>query len=53
MIAPSCHIWVVHSYEGIFTDQAVAYYEEHAKGGYRAAFCSAELEVQAEQKRRW
>src|SRR6266571_430657 len=33
VFAPTCPTWVVHSYDGIFTDQAVAYYEERAKGG--------------------
>jgi len=31
--APTCPTWVTSAYEGVFTDQAVAYYEERAKGG--------------------
>src|SRR3954452_22092046 len=31
--APTCPTWVASPYEGAFTDQAVAYYEERAKGG--------------------
>jgi len=31
--APTCPTWVTSPYEGVFTDQAVAYYEERAKGG--------------------
>ncbi len=31
--APTCPVWVRSPYEGAFTDQAVAYYEERAKGG--------------------
>jgi 2,4-dienoyl-CoA reductase-like NADH-dependent reductase (Old Yellow Enzyme family)/thioredoxin reductase len=33
VFAPTCPTWVANPYEGIFTDQAVAYYEERAKGG--------------------
>src|SRR5438105_4683669 len=33
VFAPTCPTWVADPYEGIFTDQAVAYYEERAKGG--------------------
>ena len=33
VFAPTCPTWVASPYEGIFTDQAVAYYEERAKGG--------------------
>jgi 2,4-dienoyl-CoA reductase-like NADH-dependent reductase (Old Yellow Enzyme family)/thioredoxin reductase len=33
VFAPTCPTWVVDSYDGVFTDQAVAYYEERAKGG--------------------
>lgn len=31
--APTCPVWVRSPYEGSFTDQAVAYYEERARGG--------------------
>lgn len=31
--APTCPTWVADPHEGTFTDQAVAYYEERAKGG--------------------
>ena len=33
VFAPTCPTWVTSPYEGRFTDQAVAYYEERAKGG--------------------
>jgi 2,4-dienoyl-CoA reductase-like NADH-dependent reductase (Old Yellow Enzyme family)/thioredoxin reductase len=33
MFAPTCPVWVRSPYEGIFTEQAVAYYEERARGG--------------------
>jgi 2,4-dienoyl-CoA reductase-like NADH-dependent reductase (Old Yellow Enzyme family)/thioredoxin reductase len=33
VFAPTCPVWVRSPYEGAFTDQAVAYYEERAKGG--------------------
>jgi 2,4-dienoyl-CoA reductase-like NADH-dependent reductase (Old Yellow Enzyme family) len=33
VFAPTCPTWVANPYEGTFTDQAVAYYEERAKGG--------------------
>jgi 2,4-dienoyl-CoA reductase-like NADH-dependent reductase (Old Yellow Enzyme family) len=33
VFAPTCPTWVASPYEGTFTDQAVAYYEERAKGG--------------------
>jgi 2,4-dienoyl-CoA reductase-like NADH-dependent reductase (Old Yellow Enzyme family) len=33
VFAPTCPTWVADPHEGIFTDQAVAYYEERAKGG--------------------
>jgi 2,4-dienoyl-CoA reductase-like NADH-dependent reductase (Old Yellow Enzyme family)/thioredoxin reductase len=33
VFAPTCPTWVDNPYEGRFTDQAVAYYEERAKGG--------------------
>ncbi len=33
VFAPTCPVWVRSPYEGTFTDQAVAYYEERAKGG--------------------
>ena len=33
IFAPTCPTWVADPYEGIFTDQAVAYYEERARGG--------------------
>ena len=33
VFAPTCPTWVADPYEGVFTDQAVAYYEERAKGG--------------------
>ena len=33
VFAPTCPTWVANPYEGVFTDQAVAYYEERAKGG--------------------
>jgi 2,4-dienoyl-CoA reductase-like NADH-dependent reductase (Old Yellow Enzyme family) len=33
MFAPTCPVWVKSPYEGIFTEQAVAYYEERARGG--------------------
>jgi hypothetical protein len=33
VFAPTCPTWVSNPYEGIFTDQAVAYYEERARGG--------------------
>jgi 2,4-dienoyl-CoA reductase-like NADH-dependent reductase (Old Yellow Enzyme family)/pyruvate/2-oxoglutarate dehydrogenase complex dihydrolipoamide dehydrogenase (E3) component len=31
--APTCPVWVRSPYEGSFTEQAVAYYEERARGG--------------------
>jgi 2,4-dienoyl-CoA reductase-like NADH-dependent reductase (Old Yellow Enzyme family)/thioredoxin reductase len=33
VFAPTCPTWVAGPYEGVFTDQAVAYYEERAKAG--------------------
>jgi 2,4-dienoyl-CoA reductase-like NADH-dependent reductase (Old Yellow Enzyme family) len=33
VFAPTCPTWVADPYEGVFTDQAVAYYEERAKAG--------------------
>ena len=33
VFAPTCPTWVADPHEGIFTDQAVAYYEERAKAG--------------------
>ena len=33
VFAPTCPTWVKDPYEGIFTDQAVAYYEERARTG--------------------
>src|ERR1700761_1898326 len=33
MFAPTCPVWVRSPYEGVFTEQAVAYYEERARGG--------------------
>jgi 2,4-dienoyl-CoA reductase-like NADH-dependent reductase (Old Yellow Enzyme family)/thioredoxin reductase len=33
VFAPTCPTWVADPYDGVFTDQAVAYYEERAKGG--------------------
>jgi 2,4-dienoyl-CoA reductase-like NADH-dependent reductase (Old Yellow Enzyme family) len=33
VFAPTCPTWVADPYEGVFTDQAVSYYEERAKGG--------------------
>jgi 2,4-dienoyl-CoA reductase-like NADH-dependent reductase (Old Yellow Enzyme family) len=33
VFAPTCPTWTADPYEGVFTDQAVAYYEERAKGG--------------------
>ena len=33
MFAPVCPTWVSSPHEGIFTEQAVAYYEERAKTG--------------------
>jgi 2,4-dienoyl-CoA reductase-like NADH-dependent reductase (Old Yellow Enzyme family)/thioredoxin reductase len=33
VFAPTCPTWVANPYDGVFTDQAVAYYEERAKGG--------------------
>lgn len=33
VFAPTCPTWVADPLEGVFTDQAVAYYEERAKGG--------------------
>ena len=33
VFAPTCPTWVASPYDGVFTDQAVAYYEERAKGG--------------------
>jgi 2,4-dienoyl-CoA reductase-like NADH-dependent reductase (Old Yellow Enzyme family)/thioredoxin reductase len=33
VFAPTCPTWVRSPYEGRFTEQAVAYYEERAKGG--------------------
>ena len=33
VFAPTCPTWVADPYEGVFTEQAVAYYEERAKGG--------------------
>ena len=35
VFAPTCPTWVTNPYEGMFTDQAVAYYEERASGGVR------------------
>ena len=31
--APTCPTWVADPHEGVFTDQAVAYYEERAPRG--------------------
>jgi 2,4-dienoyl-CoA reductase-like NADH-dependent reductase (Old Yellow Enzyme family)/thioredoxin reductase len=33
VFAPTCPTWVTNPYEGVFNDQAVAYYEERARGG--------------------
>src|ERR1700760_2813214 len=33
MFAPTCPVWVRSPYDGVFTEQAVAYYEERARGG--------------------
>lgn len=33
VFAPTCPTWVANPVEGIFTEQAVAYYEERAKAG--------------------
>ena len=33
VFAPACPTWVTSPYEGRFNDQAVAYYEERARGG--------------------
>ena len=33
VFAPTCPTWVADPLEGVFTDQAVAYYEERAKAG--------------------
>jgi 2,4-dienoyl-CoA reductase-like NADH-dependent reductase (Old Yellow Enzyme family) len=33
VFAPTCPTWVADPVEGVFTDQAVAYYEERAKAG--------------------
>jgi 2,4-dienoyl-CoA reductase-like NADH-dependent reductase (Old Yellow Enzyme family)/pyruvate/2-oxoglutarate dehydrogenase complex dihydrolipoamide dehydrogenase (E3) component len=33
VFAPTCPTWVADPHEGVFTDQAVAYYEERAKAG--------------------
>ena len=33
VFAPTCPTWVADPHEGVFTDQAVAYYEERAKSG--------------------
>jgi len=33
VFAPTCPTWVRSAHEGRFTEQAVAYYEERAKGG--------------------
>jgi 2,4-dienoyl-CoA reductase-like NADH-dependent reductase (Old Yellow Enzyme family)/thioredoxin reductase len=33
VFAPTCPTWVADPHEGIFSDQAVAYYEERAKAG--------------------
>ena len=33
VFAPTCPTWVADPLEGIFTDQAVAYYEERARSG--------------------
>ena len=33
VFAPTCPTWVADPYEGVFTDQAVAYYEERARAG--------------------
>jgi 2,4-dienoyl-CoA reductase-like NADH-dependent reductase (Old Yellow Enzyme family) len=33
VFAPTCPTWVANPYEGRFTDQAVAYYEERARNG--------------------
>ncbi|MBV9005076.1 MAG: FAD-dependent oxidoreductase, partial [Solirubrobacterales bacterium] len=33
VFAPTCPVWVSSPYEAAFTDQAVAYYEERARGG--------------------
>ena len=30
VFAPTCPTWVANPYDGVFTDQAVAYYEERA-----------------------
>ena len=36
VFAPTCPTWVDDPLEGVFTDQAVAYYEERAQGRLRA-----------------
>jgi 2,4-dienoyl-CoA reductase-like NADH-dependent reductase (Old Yellow Enzyme family) len=33
VFAPTCPTWVANPVEGVFTDQAVAYYEERAASG--------------------
>ena len=33
MFAPVCPTWVRSPHEGVFTEQAVAYYEERARTG--------------------
>ena len=33
VFAPTCPTWVADPHEGVFTDQAVAYYEERARAG--------------------
>ena len=33
VFAPTCPTWVADPHEGVFTEQAVAYYEERAKSG--------------------
>ncbi|MSO95702.1 MAG: hypothetical protein EXQ81_07900 [Thermoleophilia bacterium] len=33
VFAPTCPTWVANPVDGVFTDQAVAYYEERAKAG--------------------
>ena len=33
VFAPTCPTWVKDPHEGIFTDQAMAYYEERARSG--------------------
>src|SRR6185369_9461661 len=41
--APTCPTWVDDPYAGVFSDQAVAYYEERAKAGLGLVITGANM----------